>query len=417
MRTIRHRAALPIFVAVALVIAASCGGTTEGGTPISSKSDPSLMGPSKPATGTPIKVGLITEGKTAVIDNTGMEAAANSAVKYVNEHLGGIKGHPIEIVLCQTQATPAGSADCANKMIADKVPVVLGATPAAPAPIVSALQGASIPYFIDTAVDQASVLSPNTYVLTNTLGFLASPVIIAKQNNHKKVATILIDVPAAVGPIKALGQPYYDKAGIENSIVAIPPGTPDMTPQVQAELSKNPEMFVIVGDPGFCTAGLGALETLGFEGTKFINSQCLSPDLHTAVAGGIGGVLVGATSSLSSSDPEVALYDAVMEAYAPDVEAHATATPEGYAIVVALARAMESGLQGDAFTPESVKAAFAAMTPQTMPLLAGETFKCDRQLFKLTPAVCSSAIAVIKMNDDGTPGPSEAIDVLPIING
>ena len=417
MKIIRKGAALPALAIVAILLAVSCGSSTDGGAPISSTADVSKLGPDNKATGAPVKIGFITEGKTPTIDNSGMEAAANAAAKYANDHLGGIKGRPIEIDLCQTQGTPAGSADCASRMINDKVAVVLGATPAAPAPIVSALETAGIPYFIDTAVDQSAVLSPNTSVLTNTLGFLAAPIVVAQQNNAKRVAMIIIDVPAAVGPIKALAEPYFTKAGIEISMVPVPIGTPDMTPQVQAELQKNPDMFVIVGEPAFCTAGLTALNTLGFDKTKFINSQCLSPDLHTAVSGGIGGVLVGATSSQDSSDPEVALYDAAMAKYAPETTAHATATPEGWAIMLALTRAMNGGLTGTDITPETVKAAFLAAPDQTLPLFGGQTFKCDRSLFKLTPAVCSSAIAVIKMNDDGSPGATQAIDVMPIING
>ena len=416
MKIIRKRAALSVLAALAVLVTASCSSTTDGASTISSTTDVSKLGPENKASGAPITIGYITEGKTATIDNSGIEAAATAATKYVNEHLGGIKGRPLEIKFCQTLGTPAGSADCANKMINDKVPVVLGATPAAPAPIVSALEQAGVPYFINVGVDQTAVLSPNTYVLTNTLGFLATPVVLAKQNNAKKVSTLLIDVPAAVGPIKALGQPFYEKAGIANNIVAVPIGTPDMTPQVQTELANKPDMFVIVGDPGFCTAGLSALHTLGFEGTVFINGQCLSPDLGTSVPGGIGGVYVGSTQSLDPKDPEVELYHAVMAQYAPEVTADATATPDGFSVTLAFARAMQAGLQGDA-TPESVKAAFASAPAQTMPLFAGQTFKCDRTLFKLTPSVCSSAIAITKMNDDGKPGSTEAVDVMPIING
>jgi hypothetical protein len=57
------------------------------------------------------------------------------------------------------------------------------------------------------------------------------------------------------------------------------------------------------------------------------------------------------------------------------------------------------------------------MTPQPLPLLDGQTFKCDRALFTLTPAVCSSGIAIVTLDADGNPKNTEAFDTAPIING
>jgi branched-chain amino acid transport system substrate-binding protein len=399
-------------------LAVACSGTTEPGTAtIGTTVDRSTLGPDNKATGSPIKIGFIVDGKTAAIDTTGQEAAANAAAKYVNDHLGGVKGRPIEIEWCYSLGTPAGSADCANKMIVDNVPIVLGSTPASPAPIVSALGQAGVPYFLNVAGDSSTVLAPNASVLTNTLGNVVAPIVVAKEKNAKRISVIIVDLPAAVGPFKGLAEPLFTKEGIESSFAPVPLGTPDMTPQVQAELSKNPDMFVVLGEPSFCTAALSAMNTLGFQGTKYINSQCMSPDLHSSVSGGIGGVLVGATASLDASDPEVALYLAAMATYAPEAVPNATATPDGWSPVLAWARAMNAGLTSSEITPQAVTAAFAAAPAQPMPLFAGQTFKCDRSAFKLTPAVCTKAFAVIELHDDGTPGPAKPIDVSPIVNG
>jgi branched-chain amino acid transport system substrate-binding protein len=402
-------------VIVAILVVASCSSSGSTASGPGTTTNVALLGPTNAATGSPVKLGYITEGKTASEDTTGGEAAANAAAKYVNEHLGGIHGHPIELEICHTQLTPAGSADCANQMIAAKVPVVLGATPAAAEPIITALSGAGIPYFVHTAVDPSVLLSPDAYVLANALGYLAAPIQIAKDAGVNKVAMILIDVPSAVGPIKAIGGPLFDKAGISVDYTAVAPGTPDMTPQIQAALGKGAQMFVVVGDPAFCTSGLGALYTLGFQGTKFVNSQCLSDDLATSVPGGLDGLLVGTAQSLDSSDPEVALYEVVMAQNAPGTPPHASANAEGYAAVLAFARGM-TGLQGD-MTPESVKSTLATAQPQQLPLLSGQTFQCNHKLFALTPAVCSTGIAVVKLNAEGKPTETKTIDVGPIVNG
>jgi branched-chain amino acid transport system substrate-binding protein len=400
-------------VAVAL-LASACSGDDDSGDGASGSgdspaADPALLGPSKPASGEPLTIGFISDGQSATVDGRVEITGAEAAVEYVNEHLGGVAGRPLELDVCETHLTPAGATDCANQMIADEVPIVLQVAPGVAEPIVTALDEAQIPYFVDAAIDQSILLSPNSYVLTNTLGGLAAPVKVAEDNDVEKVASLLIDVPTAVGPL-------FDAAGVDIDFIAIPPGTPDMTPQVQQALSDGAEMFNIIGDSTFCVSALGALNTLAFDGIRLINPQCLSTDMASNVSGGIDGVQVATTESLDTSDPEVALYEAVLAQYAPEgTEPHLGTTSGGYAIVVGFARAM-TALTGD-ITPSTIHAALASMTPQPLPLLDGQTFKCDRALFTLTPAVCSSGIAIITLDADGNPKNTEAFDTAPIING
>ena len=56
-----------------------------------------VLGPAKAATGSPVKIGFITDGKSATIDNSSEIPAAQAAAKYVNEHLGGVAGHAITL--------------------------------------------------------------------------------------------------------------------------------------------------------------------------------------------------------------------------------------------------------------------------------------------------------------------------------
>jgi branched-chain amino acid transport system substrate-binding protein len=420
MNVFRSRMSKPVggLVAVALLISA-CSSDDSGGDDTAGEAataNPELLGPSRPATGEALTIGFITDGQSATVDGRPEVTAARAAVDYVNGHLGGVAGRPLELDVCETHLTPAGATDCANQMIADDVPIVLQVAPGVAEPIVTALDEAQIPYFVDAAIDQSILLSPNSYVLTNTLGGLAAPVKVAEDNEVEKVAALLIDVPTAVGPIRSLGGPLFEQAGVAVDFVPVPPGTPDMTPQVQQALGDGADMFNIIGDPTFCVSALGALNTLGFDGIRLVNPQCLGADMAENVSGGIDGVQVATTESLDASDPEVALYEAVLAQYAEeDIEPHLSTTSGGYAIVVGFARAM-SGLTGNV-TPDTVRSSMASMSPQPLPLLDGQTFQCDRSLFTLTPAVCSSGIAIVTLDADGNPTDTEAFDTAPIING
>jgi branched-chain amino acid transport system substrate-binding protein len=420
--SVRARAAVAVLAAVALLIAvsASAASASEQGSspPSTTKSggkSAGVLGPVDRASGAPIRIGYINDGQSAGVDARPELTVAQAAVKYANEHLGGIAGRPIELVTCETNLTPAGGTDCANQMIAAKVPVVLSAAPSQPAAVVKGLEEAQIPYFTYAAIDQNQLLSPDAYVLTNPLGTLAAHIKVAKDNRVKKVSMVLIDVPAAVGPIQGVATPMFGSAGISVSFTAIAPGTPDMTPQIQGALSKGAQQFSIVGDPAFCISALSALKTLGFKGKTIINSQCLSRQVAKSVPGGINGTLVSTNESLDPKDPEVALYEAVVAKYASKTPPHEANNSGGYASVVGLVRALKGlSLTGD-LTPDAVRTQLASMPPSPLPLLSKQTFKCDRTAVSLTPAVCSTAVVVLKLGASGKVTRANAFDPTPYV--
>jgi hypothetical protein len=104
-----------------------------------------------------------------------------------------------------------------------------------------------------------------------------------------------------------------------------------------------------------------------------------------------------------------------MSEYAAGVEPFQTIRPNAYAIVLAFGRAM-SGATGDV-TPDLVRSTFASGHEQPMPLLSGQTFKCDRTLFKLTPAVCSTGFAVATLDADGKSVNMESVDTSALLDG
>src|ERR1700681_2724229 len=120
--------------------------TTAAGAATTTTAATAAFGTPKPATGTPVKVGFVTDGKTANIDNSSEVPAAQAAVKYVNQYLGGVNGHPITLDVCDTQQTPSGGTDCGNQMVSDGVPVVLESVSGQAGSVYTPVAAANIPY-------------------------------------------------------------------------------------------------------------------------------------------------------------------------------------------------------------------------------------------------------------------------------
>ncbi|MFI5040575.1 MAG: ABC transporter substrate-binding protein [Acidimicrobiales bacterium] len=405
-RSLRPHAATAL-VGVALLSAActssksSSAGSGASNTPTTSAAS-AILGPSKPATGTPIKIGFITDGKSTAIDNSSEVPAAQAAAKYINEHLGGVDGHPITLDTCSDQQTPAGATDCANQMITDKVPVVLQGVSGQGGTIMKAVTGAGIPYMIAGALDQSTLTTKTSYVLTNGLATgLAGPAKVAQDSGAKRAAVVVTDVPAATGPIKAIDPVFYKNAGVALDILTVPPGTPDMSPQIQSEMGKNPDQFAIVGDAAFCTSAIKAMKSAGFSKTIVLIPQCIGTSSGQSIPGGYAGMKLITASSTSPTDPEVQLYNAVMATYAPGTPPNGDVTSGGYSVVLGFARGM-TALSGD-ITPDTVNTTLTAMSPEALPLATGVTFQCNGKQVTITPSICSTSALVTTLDQAGQP--------------
>ena len=88
----RGRAAslVTLLVASAIAVAAFAG-------PAQAAAADSGLGTKNPAKGTPVKIGLIVDGKGSQIGNTIESDVADATVKGINQYKNGISGHPIEL--------------------------------------------------------------------------------------------------------------------------------------------------------------------------------------------------------------------------------------------------------------------------------------------------------------------------------
>jgi branched-chain amino acid transport system substrate-binding protein len=393
-------------VLLSTLVVSACSSSSKSGSgtsPTSSSAttvDLSVLGPPKAAAGAPLKIGYIYAGQAENQDNTPEINMAQATVKYVNEHLGGVAGRPLQLVVCTDHLTPAGSTDCANQMLAAKVPVVLAGEPASGSSITTVLEPAKVPFVINTGAD-ASLLSADVTTLVNPTVIFAVPVKIAKDNNVKKVAVINVDVPAAA-QAKIIADPLLKKAGLQTVWTAVPLGTPDVTPQVQAAISSGAQEFVIIGDTSLCVTSLKALKTLGFAGKVISNVNCLTDKSASTIPGGFDGLIVPSTRVFDQSEPDYKLEQAIAAQYAPGTPTDDTGQASlGFADIMMFQRAMKDLTSANA-TPSGIAQQFIAMTPAPQPLLSASNFHCNRQASSLLKSVCSNNAAIETIDKSGS---------------
>jgi branched-chain amino acid transport system substrate-binding protein len=398
------------------VVAAACGDDDggNGGEATNEAADPEeVLGQLNEASGEPVKVGLITEGGSEAIGSQSAltETGADIAVQYVNDYLGGIGGRPIELVVCGNQATPAGAQDCGNQMVEQEVAaVVLPFTGfgEAQAPVVT---GAGIPYVTLSGNSAAELTAPGAFALTGgypgTLGAFAQH---AKDQGFGKFTMIVIDVPSATQAAEQLGGIVFGNAGVDFDVITAAPGTPDLTPQLQAAVDGGADAIGITGDVTFCTSFLQAYQTLALDVPKYVIGPCVD----TTVIESLGDVLAGSylATNTSGDSPDAELYAAMIGKYAPDEDidpdpVRSAGVTAGVAPVVDLVRAMD-GITGD-IGKDTVLAQMKAAQDVPLWLGDGQTFTCDGSVISMMPNICSASFFVGVLTSEG-----EVEDVSPV---
>src|SRR3954451_15201849 len=146
------------------------------------KAAASPLGTPKKATGAVVTLGFVSDGKSDAIDNTSEIKAAQAAVSYTNDYLGGLAGHKIALNVCETKQTPSGATDCATNMVQAKVPIVITPVSGQSGTIYDGIKASGIDYLQYGSLDQGVLGgSPSSvFVLTNGIGTaLAGPAGIA----------------------------------------------------------------------------------------------------------------------------------------------------------------------------------------------------------------------------------------------
>jgi branched-chain amino acid transport system substrate-binding protein len=412
MQTKRSSAHLATALLLAMVlVAAACGGDSKTAsttsTTLAAKEAANALGTPDKATGTPVKIGLITNGVGQGFDQHDDEPTAKAAANWINDYQGGIGGHPITLVKCVDKGDPSTAADCANELIRQNVNAVVYSSNGVFESSWRPLSAAGIPTFIQAVTGQDSVKEPkNTFTIQNGLASTVDgPIELAKKVHSKVFSVLSVDVPAATSNYtEGLGPKKIKDAGLELQLIAAPLGTPDLTTQTQQIVQKNPDGFLnILGNDAFCIAALNGLKAAGFTGTIAANEQCITDNTIKAVGGdSVKGIRVITNIPLAETDnPSTKLYTAVLQKWAPDVDPINGAFM--FLAMTGLGAATRSIEDGTAITPDVIIHAAKTMPWTEQPGSGGRHMRCNGKADPAQPAVCQNGLLYGSLGADGKP--------------
>jgi len=376
------------------------GGSDDGGPPAEE-----VLGTPNPASGDPVKVGFIADGRTPVLDNTHMVPAAQATVDYINEYQGGIAGRPIELVTCETEGDPGKATSCGNQMVQDDVVLTIMPENQQALAVHTVMAANDIPLFVYGVTDAAITEdAESSFMLASlTSGLSALPIAVAEEEGIDRVTVMVVDVPAATGFYEpgSVGAEEFDEAGIDLEVVKIPLGAPDITPQVNEVVGGDDTVVHIVGDESLCIGAINGLATNGFEGPITVINTCVTDATKTALGANMDGVVMASPTPIGDdANAGIQLWNAIVEKYAPDFDDPSKGLTTF--ITTYSARQALEGLTGEV-TAETVRSTIKAAPEMPLVTGAGLNFRCNGKAAPDQPAVCTAGALRVTLDGDGNP--------------
>jgi branched-chain amino acid transport system substrate-binding protein len=399
-----------LLAALAIVFVAGCGSSSKDSsstTNSSTKSDSTVagdvLGTPKAASGTPVKVGFISDGRTPSIDNSAMAPAAKATVEYINDYMGGIGGRPIDLVTCETAGDPGKATDCANQLVQENVVMTLMPENQQPLAVHTVMAANNIPLFVYAVTDTAITQDAQSSFMLASLGagLSAMPIDVAKQNGIDKVTVLIVDVPAATGFYEGVGKQPFDDAGINLQLIKVPLGTADITQQINQIVTGGPTVVQVVGDPSLCIAGINGLRTNGFTGPITTLNNCVTDNIRTAVGSNMEGVIMASITPVGdNSNTGIQLWNAILAQYDPSYK-DPNEGLTSFITTISARQALEA-ISGE-ITADTVKATIKAAPELPLVTGAGLNFRCNGKAVPTTPAICTRGTLRATLDANGKP--------------
>jgi branched-chain amino acid transport system substrate-binding protein len=351
-----------------------------------------------------IKIGFINQqGATPGFPEA--TAAAQAAASFVNDYLGGIGGHPIQLVTCFVVSSEEDGQNCAQKMAADSsiVAVQLGLLTVGQGSVYKILQGRKP---IIGGAPTSPVDISQTSVPFYFSGVANWPSIALYEANTLKAKSVALVYdgkdPGAQVAAQLAGSVLKSHNVAYKSVPSS--GSGDWSSALTSAGARTADAVTFIGSPPTCVPFANAVNQLAIKAKVVTLDFCASGAVKTAL-----GHFPPWTYAFQvhnpyapEQDPQVAAYRAAMAKYQPQA-AFTTAYP--FSNLMVLAKLM-NGLGATKLTGPAITGAVLGITT---PIWAGaQSPHCGFLSSTKNPAYCSTDTFLYSYDDSGWSKPTVA---------
>jgi branched-chain amino acid transport system substrate-binding protein len=303
-------------------------------------------------------------------------AAADAAVKLVNEHLGGLDGHPIQLEKCLIAGNEEQGQACAQKFRNDDaIPGVLEVSASVGAGAYHATMGGAKPTIIGSPNAPADGAAKNAFALSSGIYGVDGFAVYAADYAKAKTASVLFpgDDPAgqAAGKQVTAG---LEKRGVTVSRAGYSSAASSfLAPAASAGVGKTDIVIALLPSPSSCIAAAKAFKTVAPTTPVLALGACLAAPVKDQLGDypQWSYLSVFENPYLAEGNPTVGAYDAVMAAYAGADANFGGWAPGAFAAVLTAVK-MGNQIGADKLDPDTLAKAmqqFQGPAPLSPPAL------------------------------------------------
>jgi branched-chain amino acid transport system substrate-binding protein len=296
--------------------------------------------------------------------------AAEAAVKFVNDNLGGVAGHPVVLKKCLVAGNEEQGQACAQQFLNDKqMKVIVEDSQVVGAQAFHQTLAGKLPVVVGSPNSVADATAKNAYGISpGVFGTNPGFVSYATQFVHAKTASLIFPADDPTGQIAAKQiKASLTKAGIKVQDAGYKSSSPDLLAPVTAAGAGRTDVIVtLFPSPPTCIAGAKALQQASAGKPVLALNLCIGDPVKKAV-----GDYPKWTYISLNTNPEIKGADAATDAYASVMKAYAEANanlggfaPHAFMGVLTAVKALGESGGADA-TPAAIGAKLKAYTGPT----------------------------------------------------
>ena len=338
-----------------------------------------------------IYIGWVNQQGGQVVIGGLATAGAELAVKYVNDQLGGVNGHPVALVECFIKSNEEEGTTCGQKLVNNKRISVIasGAVATGAQSFFATVRGAK-PVVTGVAITPVDGAQRNGIVLYGDGPHILLP-FGTYAKNVLKAKTAAVIYPQATGITEsaltiAAG---LKKAGIETKAVGYTQGQTDLTAPLTAAGATTADFIAPYGSAADCANQAKGLKQLGITDSRKIMTAPLCLNSQVIDALGDWPIWTYAIASSLYGDPTdkgMPAYQAVIKRYKADKNAPDPWHIVAFGQLLTTVRFLNEADAGKAgITPKTVLARAKAFKG---PLALGSPkLQCGK--YKTAPGICN----------------------------
>lgn len=351
----------------------------------------------------PVRIGWVNQ-QGGSLEYPNATLGAQAAVKYINEKLGGIDGHPLQLSTCYVVDSEQEGNSCGLKMANDDdIEAVLVGTLINGGQSMRAVIQGSKPIMMSNSISTPDAKGKNVFIFNGNpnsiFGGLAT--YLDDEVKAKNVAVFYPQDAQSIDGVDVLRKDLK-KLGIKLKAVGFDPSTTNLTAAAVAAGVQTADAVVpLVSSPPNCVSAAKALDSLAVKAPIVsTGSFCFS----NAVAQGLGGEapkwlqLSTQTNVADTSLSDVQAY--LKQSKAASLKADAQSDSDAtlaWSLVMTATKFLNAAGGADATTKTVAKAAESFTGPM---LLGSETVKCGA--YSDQPGLCGAQSRVFEHTGGNT---------------